>query len=164
MKNIVLYYSRTRKTAGAAKTLADEISADIIEIEDLKSRLGALNYISASMDAVREIKTNIKPDMVDLSNYSLIYIGTPVWAGKPAPAIITAIDKYDFQGKDVILFATLGGSGGKKTIKRMEEKIEARGGRLITSFLIKTAGKKMYEIREEVKNKVEEMDLRIYGV
>lgn len=164
MKNIVLYYSRTRKTAVVAKKLADEISANIIEIEDLKSRSGALKYINASMDAVREIKTDIKPEMVDLRDYNLIYIGTPVWAGKPAPAIITAIDKYNFQGKDVILFATLGGSGGKKTIKRMEEKIEARGGRIITSFLIKTAGKKMHEIREEVKNKVDEMDLRIYGV
>lgn len=164
MKNVVLYYSRTRKTAVAAKKLADEISADIIEIEDLKSRSGALKYINASMDAVREIKTDIKPEMVDLRNYSLIYIGTPVWAGKPAPAIITAIDKYNFQGKDVVLFATLGGSGGKKTIKRMEEKIEVRGGRIITSFLIKTSGKKMHEIREEVKNKVEEMDLKIYGV
>lgn len=164
MKNIVLYYSRTRKTAVAAKKLADEISADIIEIEDLKGRSGALKYISASMDAVREIKTDIKPEMIDLMNYNLIYIGTPVWAGKPAPAIITAIDKYNFQEKDVILFVTLGGSGGKKAIKRMEEKIEARGGRIITSFLIKTAGKEMYEIREEVKNKVEEMDLKIYGV
>lgn len=164
MKNIVLYYSRTRKTAVVAKKLADEISANIIEIEDLKSRSGALKYINASLDAVREIKTDIKPEMVDLRDYNLIYIGTPVWAGKPAPAIITAIDKYNFQGTDVILFATLGGSGGKNTIKRMEEKIEARGGRIITSFLIKTAGKKMHEIREEVKNKVDEMDLRIYGV
>jgi flavodoxin len=163
MKSIIIYYSRSRKTAVAAKALANEISADIAEIEDLKTRSGILNYMGASVDAFREIKTNIKPDKINLDEYGLIYIGTPVWAGKPAPAIVTAIDKYNFQGKDVILFATMGSSGGKNTIKRMEEKIEARGGRIITSFSIKTAGKNMHDIRDEIKSIAEEMDLKIYA-
>jgi len=163
MKSVIIYYSRTRKTAVAAKALAKELNADIIEIEDLKSRSGALNYVSASMDAVREIKTHIRPESLNLEKYGLVYVGTPVWAGKPSPAIITAIDRYNFQGKDVILFATFGGSRGNSTIKRMEEKIEARGSRIINSFLIKTSGKKMNEIREEIKSIIEEMDLKIYG-
>jgi len=163
MKSIIIYYSRTRKTAVAAKALANEISAESVEIEDLRTRSGIVNYLGASVDAFREIKTEIKPDKLQLDEYGLIYIGTPVWAGKPAPAIVTAIDKYDFRGKDIILFATMGSSGGKSTIRRMEEKIEARGGRIITSFLIKTSGKKMHEIRDEIKIIAEEMDLRIYG-
>ncbi|MGB9937033.1 MAG: flavodoxin family protein [Methanobacterium sp.] len=162
MKTIVLYYSRTRKTAEAANSLARELEADIIEINDLKERKGALNYITASIDAVRESKTLIDPSTVDLSPYKVIYIGTPVWGGKPAPAIITLIDKCNFQGKDVILFATLGGSGGRKTIERMREKIEIRGGRMVASFLIKTAGKQNYEISTEVNKIVKEMDLKIY--
>ena len=164
MKTIILYYSRTKKTSRVANTLAKEILADIVEIEDLKNRSGPLNYINASVDAMRENKTNIRPQTVDLSKYGLVYVGTPVWAGKPAPAVITLIDKCDFQGKDVILFATLGRSGGKNAIERMREKIEVRGGRMVTSFLIKTAGKKMFEIEEEMKKTVEEMDLKIYGV
>ena len=162
MKSVVLYYSKSMKTAKAAKTLARELKADIIEINDLKNRNGTLGYINASIDAVREIKTKISPQTVDLSPYGLVYIGTPVWAGKPSPAIITLIDKCNFQGKDVILFATLGGSGGPKTIERMKEKIEVRGGRMVTSFLIKTTGKQMYEIGGEVKKTVKEMDLKIY--
>lgn len=63
----------------------------------------------------------------------------------------------------MILFATLGGSGGSKTIERMREKIEIRGGRMITSFIVKTAGKKLFEIDEEVKKIIKEMDLKIYG-
>jgi flavodoxin len=162
MKTIVLYYSRTRKTAEAAKTISKELEADIIEIKDLKSRNSRLNYINASLDAFRENKTNISPLSVDLSPYGLVYVGTPVWAGKPSPAIISLIDKCNFQGKDVILFATYGGSGGGKTIERMKEKIEVRGGRMVTSFLIKTAGKQINEINNEVKNIIEEMDLKIY--
>ena len=163
MKTTILYYSRTKKTSKVAKTLANELSTDIVEIKDLKDRSGPLKYINASIDAMRENKTNIEPPTVDINKYGLVYIGTPVWAGKPAPAIITLIDKCDLRGKDVILFATLGGSGGKKTIERMREKIEVRGGRMITSFLIKTAGKESFEIGEETKKTIEEMDLKIYG-
>ncbi len=162
MKTLVLYYSRTGKTAETAKTLAIKLGSDLIEVTDSKSRNSPLGYISASMDAFRENKTKTSPSSVDLSSYGLIYIGSPVWAGKPSPAIISIIDKCNFQNKDVILFVTFGGSGGKKTIERMREKIEMRGGRMINSFSIKTAGKSTHEISKETKKLIEEMDLKIY--
>ena len=56
MKTVVLYYSRTRKTALAAKTLAKGVGADEIEFMDLKDRMGPLNYMGATIDALREIK------------------------------------------------------------------------------------------------------------
>jgi flavodoxin len=164
MKTVILYYSRTRKTANVAKAVASEINADTIEIIDLKDRMGVVNYLSSSLDALRENKTNIKPDTFDISDYGLIYIGSPTWAAKPAPAIITMIDKCDFKGKDVILFSTMGNSGGLKVIDRMREKIEARGGRMVNSFSIKTSGKKIEEIDKETEKILDEKDLKIYGI
>jgi len=164
MKTVILYYSRTRKTANVAKTLAEEIKADSNEVLDLKDRMGVVNYLASSVDALRENKTQIKPEKFDLQDYGLIYIGTPTWAGKPAPAIITMIDKCNLKGKDVILFSTMGSSGGKKAIERMREKIEARGGRMVNSFTIKTSGKELDVINEETKKILEEMDLKIYGI
>jgi flavodoxin len=164
MKTIILFYSRTEKTAAVVKTLSKEISADTIEITDLKERSGVLNYMNAIMDAIRENKTDIQPSTVNLNDYGLVYIGTPTWAGKPAPAIITFIDKCDFRGKDVVLFATMGGRGGEKVIERMREKIEARGGRMVTYFLIKTGGKKIDEIMSDMESTINEMDLKIYGI
>ena len=163
MKTIILFYSRTRKTALIAKTLAKEINADYKEIIDLKNRDGALNYLKASVDALRENKTQIKPETVDLTDYDLVYLGSPTWAGKPAPAIITLIDQCNFQGKDVVLFTTMGSSGGNKVIERMREKIEPRGG-FIKAFLIKTSNKKNEELVEEVKELVKEEDLKLYGI
>ena len=110
---------------------------------DLKDRMGVINYVTSSVDAIRENKTKIKPNNFDLAEYGLIYIGTPTWAAKPAPAIITMIDKCDLKGKDVILFSTMGSSGGLKAVERMREKIEARGGRMVNSFSIKTGGKEV---------------------
>lgn len=164
MKTIVLYYSRSRKTATVAETLANELSADIQEIKDIKERSGFLNYFNASVDAVRENKTRITPENLDLDNYGLIYLGSPTWAGKPAPAIITLIDQCDFKGKDVILFATMGNQGGKGVIKRMKEKIEARGARTVNSFVLKTSNQELIEIKENTRKKIEELDLKIYGI
>lgn len=164
MNTIVLYYSRSKKTAKVAETIAENISADIVRIKDTKDRSGPINYLKASIDALREDKTDIEPSRVDLTKYGLVYIGTPTWAGKPAPAIITLIDNNDFRGKDVILFATMGSQGGKKVIERMREKVEARGARMITSFIIKTGGKSSSELEESVKKTIEEMDLKIYGI
>ena len=164
MNTIVLYYSRSEKTAKVAKTIAKTISADIVRIKDTKDRSGPINYLKASIDALREDKTEIEPSHVDLSNYGLVYIGTPNWAGKPTPAIITSIDNNDFRGKDVILFTTMGSQGGKNVIERMREKVEARGARMITSFIIKTGGKSSSELEEDVIKTIEEMDLKIYGI
>ncbi len=164
MKTVILYYSRTRKTAMVAKTLADGIKADANEIIDLKDRMGIVNYLSSSVDALRENKTHIKPEKFDLEEYGLIYIGTPTWAAKPAPAIITMIDQCNLNGKDVILFATMGSSGGKKAIERMKEKVEARGGRMISSFTIKTGSKEINDIGKKTKKIIEDMDLKIYGI
>jgi hypothetical protein len=74
------------------------------------------------------------------------------------------IDQCDLKGKDVIIFATMGSSGGRKAIERMKEKVEARGGRMVNSFTIKTGSKEIKEIREETIKIIEDMDLSIYGI
>lgn len=177
MKTVILFYSRTRKTALVAKTLAQAVGADLVEVTDLTDRRGPLNYFRSALDAVRENKTRIEPEKIDLDDYGLVYIGGPTWASKPAPAIITLIDHCNLQGKDVIPFTTVGrNTGGQATfttmgnrsarqvINRMREKIEARGGRMVNSIIIATGGISDLEIKEEVKETVQELDLPIYGI
>jgi flavodoxin len=137
MKTLIMYYSKSGNTETVAKTLSNELSTDLIKIEDNKKRDGLFSMSRSVKDALREAKTKISPEKLDLDDYDLIYIGTPVWAGKPTPAIITAIDTYDFKGKNVILFATMKKSGDEKTIAKMKEKIQVQGAKVINSFAIK---------------------------
>lgn len=162
MKTCITYYSRTGNTAMVARTLAEELGADIIEIKDLKDREGFLSSFKSSIDAMRESKTRISPGKLDMDDYDLIYIGSPTWAGKPAPAVITLIDTLNFMGKDVILFTTMSRQGGEGVIERMGEKIRARGGRIINSFMIKTGGKELIEVKEDTLRVISEKDLLIY--
>ncbi|MDD2643594.1 MAG: flavodoxin [Methanobacteriaceae archaeon] len=163
MKTLIIYYSKSENTKIVAETLAHELSSDIIRVKDIKKRSGFFSKFSSSIDAFRESKTEITPSNINISDYDLIYIGTPTWASNPVPAIITLIDKLDLKGKDVVLFATMSNSGGKNAIKRMSEKVEVRGGRVIETFTLKTKDKNLNQIADDSFNIARLLDLSIYS-
>ena len=164
MKTLIIYYSSSGSTKIMAKTLSMHLKADIIEIKDLKNREGFLNRIISSVDAFRESKTKISPPKIDLSNYDLIYIGTPTWANKPAPAIITLIDNCDWQGKDVILFTTMTKEGSDEiTLNRLEEKVYLRGGRVVESFSLITKNKSPENIINDTEGLIQTLVLKMYS-
>ncbi len=162
MKAIIIYYSKNEKTKIVAETLSEKLNTDIIRIEDNKDRNGFKNKLVSSFDALRENKTEISPKRVDLTEYDTVYFGTPVWSGKPSPAIITIIDRCDLKAKDVVIFATMGSSGGTATLDRLEEKIKARGGRVIERFTLKTKEKSETKLIQDSEVIAKLLDLSLY--
>lgn len=162
MKTLIVYYSQTQRTKTVAETLAARLNADAIEIKDNKKRGGFASKLSSSLDAFRETKTDISPMRIDVSDYDVIYFGTPVWAGKPAPAIITIIDRCDLRAKDVVLFATMNSSGGAASVDRMAEKVKLRGARVIETFTLKTKRKDAVQLINETETIIEILDLNMY--
>lgn len=162
MKTLIIYYSESGKTKIVAETLSVKLNGDLIQIEDKKNRKGFKNKMTASLDAMRENKTEISPRRVDVSDYDIIYFGTPVWASKPSPAIITIIDRCDLRAKDVVIFATMNATGAKASLDRMEEKIKARGGRVIERFSLKTKGKSEDKLIKDSEICAKLLDLSIY--
>ena len=162
MKTNIIYFSESGNTQQVAKTLSSQLSADLTEIKDLKPRSGYRRKFLSAIDAFREKKTEIIPQKVELGDYNLVYFGTPTWASNASPAIITIIDKCDLQGKDVVLFATMNGSGGRSAINRMKEKVESRGARVVESFTIKTKNKSLSQIKKDSENIAKLLDLSLY--
>ena len=155
LKSIVLYYSRTGKTAVAAKAIANKLSSEIVEIKDLKGRKGFMGYMKGALDARGMNTTQIDPDTVNTANYDVICLGTPTWAGKPAPAINTIIKNSEIRGKDIILLVTLGGNKYENIINAMRREVEENGGNVIkTIAIVKSGGKTDAEIVNEI-NKME---------
>ena len=157
-----MYYSQGGTTDLIAKTLAKHLDASLVRIHDLKNRDGFKNRFIASISAFRESKTDIIPAKVDLTNYDTIYIGSPTWAGNPTPAIITIIDRCNFTGKDVVLFATMDTTHGDSNIERLEEKVKMRGARVIESFTLATKGKSPEKIVTDTEAIIEMKDLKMY--
>lgn len=136
MTDLVIYYSRSGNTKKIARTIKNEVNADIIEIKDKTSRTGVFGFLKGVTDSIRNQDTKIEPAFIDVSKYDNIYVGTPVWASKPTPAIIQFLHNTDFTGKKVITFDTMMASGGEATINFMNEIIESHGGNVIKSFSI----------------------------
>lgn len=162
MATLIIYYSQGGKTDLVAKTLAKNLDAQIVRIHDLKNRKGFGNKLLSSISAFRETKTKITPSDVDISNFDTIYIGTPTWAGNPTPAIVTIIDRCNFTGKDVVLFATMDSNRGDTNISRLEEKVKMRGARVIETFTLATKGKSPEKLVNDTEAIIEMKDLKMY--
>ena len=121
MKSLVVYYSRTGNARYVAQTIASQIGADIEEVIDLKKRGGVLGFLSGGRDARQGKETEISSSTKSLTDYDLIVVGTPIWAGKPTPAIITYLKKNDLSGKKIAVFFTQGGKKpqGVKELKAL---------------------------------------------
>jgi flavodoxin len=109
MKSLVIYYTRDGNTRFVAETIAAEIGADLEEVVDLKKRSGILGYLSGGRAAMQGKETKISPTIKSPAGYELIVVGSPIWAGKPAPALTTYLRKNDLSGKKVAVFFSQGG-------------------------------------------------------
>ena len=109
MKSLVVYYSRTGNARYVAQIIVSQIGSDIEEVIDLKKRGGVLGFLSGGKDARNGKETEISPSTKSPADYDLIVVGTPIWAGKPTPAILTYLKKNDLSGKKVAVFFTQGG-------------------------------------------------------
>ena len=125
-KKLVAYFSASGVTAKVAELLADAAGADVYQIEPAVEYTQAdLNWMDkTSRSSVEMNNKKLRPAMVDtdakIEEYDTIFLGFPIW-WYVAPTIInTFLEKYDFSGKKIILFATSGGSGFGKTVAELE--------------------------------------------
>lgn len=116
-KILVAYFSATGNTKSVASTLANVINADLFEIipeqpytsEDLnwhndKSRSSVEMGDKSSRPAIAS-------KIEDISQYKIVFVGSPIWWGREPSIMDTFIESYDFAGKTVIPFVTSGSSG-----------------------------------------------------
>ena len=130
-KKLVAYFSASGVTAKVADMLADAIGADIHEISPkvpyTKADLNWMNKKSRSSIEMNDktIRPEIAESNVQIDDYDVIFLGFPIW-WYVAPTIInTFLEKYDFSGKKIILFATSGGSKFGKTVEELKVSVSA---------------------------------------
>jgi len=137
MKSLVVYYSLTGKTKLVAQAIAEALNATLVEITETKPRkLGAFVYLIGGFGAVMNRGSKINPVNVDLKEYDRIFIGSPTWASRPAPAINSFIYQTNFEGRSIIPFFTMGGEDATKAVANITAKIEKSGGKVAGSFAI----------------------------
>ncbi|MBW1778841.1 MAG: hypothetical protein JRJ54_14840 [Deltaproteobacteria bacterium] len=106
-KTLVVVYSRTGNTLGAAKGIARYFDADVLKIEALQYSRDLKGQLLAAKHADEEITTTpIKHDPVDLNQYELIFLCSPTWWYRPAIPLWSFVENHAFEGKRVFLMMT----------------------------------------------------------
>jgi flavodoxin len=162
MKKLVVYYSLSGNTEKVAETIARELKADICRVEEVKKRSKFLQYILGGFAAGRDKSCEIKPIDIDVHDYDLILLGSPVWAAKPVPAINAFIYGTEFKKKKVIAFFTMGGSEYEKAKNNITAKIHKRQGVVTDCFGIRT-GRRSHDVVIKETKKVVKKRLKHLG-
>jgi flavodoxin len=157
MKSLVVYYSLTGKTKLVAQAIAEALNATLVEIKETKPRKpGPFVYLTGGAAAFMNRGSKINPLDVDLKQYERIFIGSPNWGSRPAPAINSFIYQTNFEGRSVIPFFTMGGNNAKGALANITAKIEKSQGKVAGSFAITSNRVSDEEIiaraKEAVKN------------
>ena len=157
MKSLVVYYSLTGKTKLVAQVIAVALNATLLEIKETKPRkLWPFVYLTGGFAAITNRGSEINPIGVDLKQHETIFIGSPMWGSRPAPAINSFIYKTNFEGRSIIPFFTMGGDNSEKALANITAKIERSQGKVASSFAITSHGVSDEEIiaraKEAIKN------------
>ncbi len=136
-KSLVIYFSATGTTRMAAERIAGKSNSDIIEIIPKEKYTDSdLDYKNSDCRASKEQNdSNARPEIenkIDISKYSTIYLGYPIWYGSYPKIIQTLLDTYDFTGKTIIPFCTSGSTSITQSVNDLRNnntKLTIKDGR-----------------------------------
>ena len=153
-KTLVAYFSASGVTAKLAKTLSSVTGADLFEIKPVTPYTAKdLDWMDKkSRSSVEMSDKKFRPEIsnpdAQVEKYDEIILGFPIW-WYIAPTIInTFLEKYDFSGKKIVLFATSGGSGFGNTVSEL--KPSAPDAEIVEGKVLNKATKQ--EIAEWIKS------------
>ena len=80
---LCVYYSRTGNTRAAMEEIAKTLGAELVELQDSVDRSGWGGWLRCGLDAMRRTLPAVKcPARFPLTDYRLVIVGSPVWAGR----------------------------------------------------------------------------------
>ncbi|MFN4226857.1 MAG: flavodoxin family protein [Candidatus Ratteibacteria bacterium] len=155
MRTIIIYFSLTGNTKKLAVNIyrilkEKNFDVSLFELEEKNKESSFLkNCIRAILGKSREIEK-----VPNLENYDLIFLGTPVWAGRITPYVKNFLKFAELKNKKVFLFITYGSGFMKnRAMKEFIKSVEIKEGIVIGKIEIK--GKRVEENINYVKQEIE---------
>jgi len=125
MKSVVVYFSLEGNTHLVAKMIADRTGADLIRLEPEQEyqSSGFKKYFWGGKSVIFNEKPRLLNDNINLDEYNIIIIGTPIWAGSYSPPINTFLSENEIIHKSIYLFVTHKGGKTEKCFEKMKGKL-----------------------------------------
>jgi len=154
MKSLVVYYSMTGKTRLVAHAIAEVLNATLVEIVERRPVSMPFVFLSGGFAAITNRGSKINPVDIDRKQYERVFIGSPIWASRTAPAVNSFIYQTNFEGRSVIPFFTMGGDTSAKALANITAKIEKSQGKVVGSFAISSSRLSNEEIVARAKEAI----------
>lgn len=93
---LCIYYSRTGHTKQAMEEIAQALDAELLELSDGVDRSGVLGALRSGLDAMRKSSPPVRSFQTAraLSDYRLVIVGTPVWAGRCSSVVRSFLKQH----------------------------------------------------------------------
>ncbi|SFX37501.1 flavodoxin [Olsenella sp. kh2p3] len=125
-KSIVVYFSATGNTKSIAEKIAATTGSDIYEITPAEPYTTAdLNYNDQNSRTTQEMNDpSARPalggDGIDLSPYTTVYLGYPIWWGDAPRIMSTFVESIDLSSATVVPFVTSSSSPIGSSAKNLQ--------------------------------------------
>ena len=123
MKTLVVFYSHDGNTAFVAEQIRTVLGAELLRLEtaDSKKRGGLAKMVWGGKMVLTHTRPELKPYHIEAEAWDLIILGAPVWAGAPAPPLMSFLAKTPLTGRRVALFLCHAGGCGQAREKFKHE-------------------------------------------
>ncbi len=141
MKVAIIFYSFTGNTRKVASVIKDFLIKQNVEVKflELKPKLESKRFVQQAAQSLFAKKVKLVGENIpDISDSDHIFLGTPVWAFAPAPAMRSFIqDCKTLKNKKTSLFETYGsGLGKEKCLNKMETLLFKKANSVVNKFMI----------------------------
>lgn len=130
----VIFYSFSGITRRVAEGIRNSSGCDFIEVRARTPYTALTAYTKGILHSRKETCDPIEPAEIDVSDYDLLIIGTPVWASKPAPPANTLVRALKgCEGKMAVVFTTYLNQPGE-ALQILSKTLAGRGVRVMAEI------------------------------
>jgi DNA-binding transcriptional ArsR family regulator len=131
IKACVIFYSYSGVTRRVAEGIRAASGCDMIEVRTKTPYSNFTAYTKGVLRSRKKACDPIEPEVIDVSGYDLLIIGTPVWAWHPAPAMNAAVQALTgCEDKMAVIFVTCSNQPGE-ALPLLEKALTDRGVRVM---------------------------------
>ena len=137
----IIYHSYSGKTRRIAEQVQEELGGTLTEVSPQKpySRLSVVPV--GCYRAFKKIADPVNPEKIDSSGSEMVILTTPVWAGRPTPVILGALEAMgNLNGREAYLIATCNDAkSGQEAIESLTAILDLKGCTVIGSTVLDRA-------------------------
>lgn len=115
MRQLLLYYSNSGNNKKLARFISKRYNIEAVEVKEIRKKR---NMFTIAMDTIFSRRPKIEPLTAEFSIYDRVYIIAPLWMGKIASPMLTALQTY---GNKIQSYSYITLSGGPEESKEKTE-------------------------------------------